>query len=92
MTDREQQRPSALIFGARNLGKAVIELLVDRGWSVAGVARSQETLQGVSAAGALALTADVTEQASVREDRSDRQRRIGLRRQAQRAVRRGADG
>jgi NADP-dependent 3-hydroxy acid dehydrogenase YdfG len=67
MTDREQQRPSALIFGARNLGKAVIELLVDRGWSVAGVARSQETLQGVSAAGALALTADVTEQASVRE-------------------------
>jgi len=67
MTDAEQQRPSALIFGARNLGKAVIELLVDAGWSVAGVARSQETLQGVTAAGALALQADVTDQASVRE-------------------------
>jgi NAD(P)-dependent dehydrogenase (short-subunit alcohol dehydrogenase family) len=67
MTDAEQQRPSALIFGARNLGKAIIELLLQRGWSVAGVARSQETLQGITAAGALALQADVTDQASVRE-------------------------
>jgi NADP-dependent 3-hydroxy acid dehydrogenase YdfG len=67
MTEPEQQRPSALIFGARNLGKAIIELLIDRGWSVAGVARSQETLDGVSAAGGLALQADVTDQASVRE-------------------------
>jgi NADP-dependent 3-hydroxy acid dehydrogenase YdfG len=67
MNDREQQRPSALIFGARNLGKAIIELLVDRGWSVAGVARSQQTLQGVTAAGALALKADVTDQQSVRD-------------------------
>lgn len=67
MTVGVQQRPSALIFGARNLGKAIIELLVDAGWSVAGVARSQQTLQGVTAAGGLALQADVTDQASVRE-------------------------
>lgn len=67
MTDSEQQRRSALVFGARNLGKAIIELLVGAGWSVAGVARSQETLQGVTDAGALALQADVTDQASVRE-------------------------
>ena len=67
MTDPEQQRRSALVFGARNLGKAIIELLVGAGWSVAGVARSQETLQGVTDAGALALQADVTDQASVRE-------------------------
>jgi NAD(P)-dependent dehydrogenase (short-subunit alcohol dehydrogenase family) len=66
MTDPEQQRRSALVFGARNLGKAIIELLVGAGWSVAGVARSQETLQGVTDAGALALQADVTDQASVR--------------------------
>jgi NADP-dependent 3-hydroxy acid dehydrogenase YdfG len=66
MTDREQQRQSALVFGARNLGKAIIELLVGTDWSVAGVARSQETLQGVTDAGALALQADVTDQASVR--------------------------
>jgi NAD(P)-dependent dehydrogenase (short-subunit alcohol dehydrogenase family) len=59
-------RPSAVIFGARNLGKAVIETLVDRGWAVAGAARSQSTLDGVTAAGALALQADVTDQASVR--------------------------
>ncbi|MCW3001915.1 MAG: family oxidoreductase [Conexibacter sp.] len=59
-------RPSAVIFGARNLGKAIIETLVDRGWAVAGAARSQSTLDGVTAAGALALRADVTDQASVR--------------------------
>ena len=29
---------SALVFGARNLGRAVIELLVASGWAVAGVA------------------------------------------------------
>jgi 3-oxoacyl-[acyl-carrier protein] reductase len=58
---------SAVVFGARSLGKAVIELLVARGWAVAGAARSEETLAGVTAAGALALRADVTEQASVRE-------------------------
>jgi NAD(P)-dependent dehydrogenase (short-subunit alcohol dehydrogenase family) len=67
MTDAEQQRPSALIFGARNLGKAVIELLLDAGWSVAGVARTQQTRQGITDAGALALQADVTDQSSVRE-------------------------
>ena len=44
---------SAVVFGARNLGRAVIELLVSDGWAVAGVARSQSTLDGVSAAGAL---------------------------------------
>jgi NAD(P)-dependent dehydrogenase (short-subunit alcohol dehydrogenase family) len=58
---------SALVFGARNLGKAVIELLVGDGWSVCGVARSEQTLQGITAAGALALRADITDQASVRD-------------------------
>jgi NAD(P)-dependent dehydrogenase (short-subunit alcohol dehydrogenase family) len=56
---------SALIFGARNLGKATIETLVDAGWNVAGVARSDQTLEGVTAAGALAIRADVTDSASV---------------------------
>src|SRR4029077_10849906 len=54
------------VFGARNLGKAVIELLCERGWSVAGVARSDATLDGVTAVGALALHGDVTDQESVR--------------------------
>jgi len=56
---------AAVVFGARNLGRAVIELLLAQGWSVAGVARSQETLDGVAAAGALAIAGDVTDQADV---------------------------
>jgi NAD(P)-dependent dehydrogenase (short-subunit alcohol dehydrogenase family) len=58
---------SALIFGARNLGRAVIEDLRGRGWAVAAVARSEATLELASAAGALALRADVTDQASVQD-------------------------
>ena len=53
------------MFGARNLGRAVIETLVSDGWAVAGVARSQSTLDGVREAGALALEGDVTDPASV---------------------------
>ena len=67
MSGSEDRRRSAVVFGARNLGKAVIELLRDEGWAVAGVARSAPTLEGVTAAGALALRADVTDQASVGE-------------------------
>ena len=65
MSETHGERPSAVVFGARNLGRAVIELLVSEGWAVAGAARSQSTLDGVSAAGALALEADVTDPASV---------------------------
>jgi NAD(P)-dependent dehydrogenase (short-subunit alcohol dehydrogenase family) len=61
---RAEQR-SAVVFGARNLGRAIIELLVSDGWAVAGVARSQSTLDGVTESGALALKADVTDPASV---------------------------
>jgi 3-oxoacyl-[acyl-carrier protein] reductase len=67
MGTSEDRRRSAVVFGARNLGKAVIELLCTEGWAVAGVARSDATLEGVTAAGALALRADVTDQASVRQ-------------------------
>src|ERR1700683_4332193 len=59
------QKRSAVVFGARNLGRAVIELLVSDGWAVAGVARSQSTLDGVTAAGALALKGNVTDPAGV---------------------------
>lgn len=66
MSQTREQR-SAVVFGARNLGRAVIEQLVHEGWSVVGVARSQSTLDGVSAAGARAVRADVTDPASVLE-------------------------
>src|SRR4051794_1415345 len=59
--------PSAVIFGARNLGKAVIDLLVAEGWAVTGAARSQTTLEGVAATGATAVEADITDPASVRD-------------------------
>lgn len=59
--------PHAVVFGARNLGRAVIDLLVAHGWSVTGVAPSAGTLEGVRAAGALALEGDVTDAASVAE-------------------------
>jgi 3-oxoacyl-[acyl-carrier protein] reductase len=55
----------AIVFGARNLGKAIIETLRGAGWNVAGAARSDRTLDGVTAAGALAVRADVTEPAGV---------------------------
>ena len=66
MSDIDQRRRSAVVFGARNLGRAVLELLHEEGWAVAGAARSEATLEGVAALGGLAVEADVTDQASVR--------------------------
>jgi NAD(P)-dependent dehydrogenase (short-subunit alcohol dehydrogenase family) len=57
--------PTALVIGARNLGFAVIQRLLSDGWTVAGAARSAETLAKVRTAGAEALEVDVTDQASV---------------------------
>src|SRR6476469_4564395 len=65
MSEMRAEQRSAVVFGARNLGRAVIELLVSDGWAVTGVARSQSTLDGVSASGAVALKADVTNPADV---------------------------
>ena len=65
MNDTQQPR-SALVFGARNLGRAVVEGLRADGWAVAAVARSESTLETAEAAGALAMTGDVTDPDSVR--------------------------
>lgn len=59
--------PTALIIGARNLGFAIVQRLLADGWSVAGGARSVDTLEKLRAAGADALEVDVTDQASVRQ-------------------------
>jgi NAD(P)-dependent dehydrogenase (short-subunit alcohol dehydrogenase family) len=67
MQAAEQDRRGALVFGARNLGRAIIDRLVAEGWAVAGVARSDDTLQGVADAGALAIRADVTDPGSVHQ-------------------------
>lgn len=63
----EQPLRSAVVFGARNLGRAVIEQLTGDRWAVVGVARSQATLDGVARTGAVALRGDVTDAASVRD-------------------------
>ena len=60
-------RRSAVVFGARNLGRAVIENLAADGWSVVGIARSEETLAGVARGGGVPLAGDVTDRTSVRE-------------------------
>ena len=67
MDATEATQRSALVFGARNLGKAIIELLLAEGWAVAGAARSGATLEGVKDLGALALRADVTDPSSVKQ-------------------------
>jgi len=59
------QPETALVFGARNLGRAVIEALLGADWRVAAAARSDATLEAARALGALALRADVTDAASV---------------------------
>jgi NADP-dependent 3-hydroxy acid dehydrogenase YdfG len=73
--------PAALIIGARNFGFAIIQRLLADGWSVAGGARSAETLDKVRQAGAHALDVDVTDQASVLaalHDVADRHGRVDL--------------
>jgi NAD(P)-dependent dehydrogenase (short-subunit alcohol dehydrogenase family) len=66
MSDAQGEQRGAIVFGARNLGRAIIETMVADGWAVAGVARSQGTLDGVRESGALPLEADVTDPSSVR--------------------------
>ncbi len=78
---RADLMPTALVIGARNLGFAVIERLLSDGWTVAGAARSPETLEKVRNAGAEALDVDVTDQASVLaalQDLSARHGRVDL--------------
>jgi NAD(P)-dependent dehydrogenase (short-subunit alcohol dehydrogenase family) len=48
---------TAVVFGARNLGGAIIERLLEQGWKAAGVARSPETVRQVEQRGALGVQA-----------------------------------
>jgi NAD(P)-dependent dehydrogenase (short-subunit alcohol dehydrogenase family) len=60
---------TALIFGARNLGRAVGEHLASGGWNVAGVARSQETAGKFEQhiPGALGMALDASEPDAIDE-------------------------
>jgi NAD(P)-dependent dehydrogenase (short-subunit alcohol dehydrogenase family) len=57
----ESTKKSAVVLGARNLGGAIVERLLGHGWRVAGVARSEDTLERLQAAGALALEGDASD-------------------------------
>jgi len=59
------QPKNALVFGARNLGRAVVEALLREGWRVAAAGRSDATFEAVRELGALPVRADVTDAASV---------------------------
>jgi NAD(P)-dependent dehydrogenase (short-subunit alcohol dehydrogenase family) len=56
---------TVVVLGARNLGGAIIDHFVELGWSAAGVARSEETLERVRERGALALSADASDPAAL---------------------------
>lgn len=50
-----------VVLGARNLGGAIIDHFLARSWNAVGVARSEDTLAGVRARGALGLEADASD-------------------------------
>jgi 3-oxoacyl-[acyl-carrier protein] reductase len=58
--------PTAVVFGARNLGGAILDHLLGAGWQAAGVARSAETVEAVQQRGALGVQADASDPAEIR--------------------------
>lgn len=58
---------TVVVLGARNLGGAIIDHFQELGWNAAGVAQSEDTLERVRQRGALALEADASDAASLRE-------------------------
>jgi 3-oxoacyl-[acyl-carrier protein] reductase len=57
---------TVVVLGARNLGGAIIDHFSERGWSAAGVALSEDTLESVRSRGALGIAADASDPASLR--------------------------
>src|SRR6266540_4322050 len=68
-----------LVFGARNLGKALASDFVARGWNVAAVARSEETIAvlGEAVPDALGIVADATEAEEVERAFAATERQFG---------------
>ena len=51
----------AVVLGAKNLGGAIAEHLIESGWRVAAVARSEETATRATERGALGIAADASD-------------------------------
>jgi NAD(P)-dependent dehydrogenase (short-subunit alcohol dehydrogenase family) len=69
--------PAALVFGARNVGRAVVGERLAAGWGALAVARTEETLARVrdTHPGALTMVGDAADPKSVAEaiDRAERE-------------------
>lgn len=52
---------TVVVLGARNLGGAIVDHFLQRGWSAAAVARSEDTLARVRERGAMAIEADASD-------------------------------
>jgi NAD(P)-dependent dehydrogenase (short-subunit alcohol dehydrogenase family) len=52
---------TVVVLGARNLGGAIVEHFIGLGWNAAAVARSEQSLERVRAAGAVPLQADAAD-------------------------------
>ena len=59
--------PALLVFGARNLGRAIARHMAGLGWDVAAVARSPDSLERLASEvdGALTINADATKHVDV---------------------------
>jgi 3-oxoacyl-[acyl-carrier protein] reductase len=64
---------SALVLGARNLGGSIAAALVEDGWAVANVARSDDSLQRAAEAGSRGIRADATNPAELERAIADAQ-------------------
>ena len=69
--------PTLLVFGARNLGKAIAEHFAGEGWSVAAVARSRETIDGLAIEGALGIVGDAARADEVERAFAETRARFG---------------
>jgi NAD(P)-dependent dehydrogenase (short-subunit alcohol dehydrogenase family) len=58
--------PALVVLGARNLGGAILQHHLAAGWQGGAVARSDDTLESVRAAGGLPLQADASDPESLR--------------------------
>lgn len=55
----------AVVLGARNLGGAILDHLIEAGWRGAAVALSDETVESVRERGAMGLVADASDPAAL---------------------------
>jgi len=71
--------PTLLVFGARNVGRLLARELAADGWDVAGVARTQETIDALvdEVPSALGITADAASPAEVERAFAETRERFG---------------